>query len=135
MLNLGRVTFYFRCWEELSSNYCFIKFTRNIPSISEIWTYSDDFSASLNWTFSWVDIKKIRRPVIVENVIIISVLLIVQCDFYDWLSQNIRWWRVTNSLSWVDYSCRYLGQVLKHTKCVICVIDAFIFKRMEVSTF
>ena len=134
MISFRWVTLDFWSWQIFSRNNCLIKFASNIACISKVWTDCNHSCSTTCRTFSWINIKKIRWSVIVENVVIIWILLVVQCDLYYRLSQNIWRWRVADDLSWVNNCSRHLGQVFKHTEGIIRVINRFIFKRMEVST-
>ena len=105
-----------------------------VLSISEVRSYHYHSSSSLYRTLSWLNIKEIWRSKIVENVVIVSVLLVIKSDFNNCLSQYIRRRRNTNNLGRVYYLSRYLCQILKHAECIISVINRFILEWEEVST-
>lgn len=134
MINLRWITFNLRCCQKFAWNYGLIKFASNISCFSEIWSNSNYSSSSSYWALSRINIKKIRWPVIIENIVIICILLVIEGNLYDWLSKYVWGWRVTNNFCWVNYCSRHLCEVLKHTKRIISVINAFILEREEVST-
>lgn len=90
-------------------NFCFrdifgfndglIKPTSDIACVSEVRSKRNDSSASSNRSFSWLSIEKVRRSVIVEDRIIVSVLLVVQRDLNDRLTQDVRGRRVDSDSS------------------------------------
>lgn len=114
-----------------------VEFTSNIIGISEVRSNSDYSSSSRDRSFSWVDIEQIRRSEIVEDIVIISILLVVESYFNNGLSENIWRWRVTDNLGRVYDGGWNLGKVLKHTERIISVINFIrvVFEGEKVSTF
>lgn len=134
MFNCRRDALDFRGREVFTWNDRLIEFTGNVFGFSEIRTNEYNFSSSSYWSFSWVNIKQVRWSEIVENVVIISVLLVIESNFNNRLSENIRRWGNTINFCRIDNLSRNFSQIFEHTEGIISVINRFIFEREEIST-
>lgn len=127
--------FNLRSWKELSRNHCVIKLAINILSFLEVWSHCDNSSASTHWPLSWVSIEEVGRSVIVKYVVVICILLVVQCNLNDGLSEHIWRRRKTMNLGRVDDYRRDFTYILKHTKSVVVVCYHWVVsERVEIST-
>lgn len=106
----------------------------NVLRVFEPVTKDYNFSSSFGWSFSGINVKHLWWSIIVIRHIIISILLVVKCNFNIGLLQNKVRWGFTIQLGRVNRYCLNFTNTFELTESIVRVVNFRVNEGHEVIT-